>query len=190
MRKIITILFMVMLALAACDDGGAYRNPTSAPTPTSEGGVPATVSASDNNIRVPVVRITDGDTIQVEINGEWVYVRYIGMNTPEIAHSASETDQPCGQDAAEANRRLVEGQVVRLEKDVSDTDRYGRLLRYVYLGDTFVNAALVREGWAEVVSYPPDTREFENFRALEQEAEAAGRGCHPTGIFVDDSYER
>ena len=130
-----------------------------------------------------VVHIRDGDTIEVEIDGEVYAVRYIGINTPE-------SDQSCFQDATEANRRMVEGQIVSLEKDVSDTDQYGRLLRYVYVGDAFVNAELVRQGWAESSKWEPDTRYFENFRSLEQQAQAANLGCHPTGIFDDGSYER
>ena len=138
---------------------------------------------SDDSARV--VHVTDGDTIQVEIDGETHSVRYIGVNTPEIRDN-----DPCSYDATEANRRLVEGKTVRLEKDVSDTDQYGRLLRYVYVGDTFVNESLVRDGWAEVVRYDPDSREYDNFLVLEQQAANGNRGCHPTGIFNDGSYTR
>lgn len=130
-----------------------------------------------------VVDVIDGDTIDVEIDGTTQRIRYVGVNTPE-------RDEPCYQDATNANRALVEGQTVRLEIDTSDKDRYDRLLRYVYVGNTFVNAELVRGGWAEVVRYDPDDREFENFRALEQEAAREGWGCHPTGIFDDGSYTR
>ncbi|NIM05287.1 MAG: hypothetical protein GTN65_06650, partial [Armatimonadetes bacterium] len=63
-----------------------------------------------------------------------------------------------GAEAWQANRELVEGKEVRLERDVSETDRYGRLLRYVYVDDVLVNAELVKKGLAEVRSYPPDTR--------------------------------
>jgi endonuclease YncB( thermonuclease family) len=79
---------------------------------------------------------------------------------------------------------------VRLERDTSETDRYDRLLRFVYVGDTFVNETLVREGWAEAVLYLPDRAQFSNFSALEREAARAGRGCHPTGIFDDGNNER
>ncbi len=130
-----------------------------------------------------VVRVIDGDTIDVSLNGQTFRVRYIGMNTPE-------SDQVCYQEATNANAALVQGKTVRLVKDVSETDIYNRLLRYVYVGDIFVNLELVREGFAEVVSYPPDTAYFETFKALEIEAANAGRGCHPTGIFNDGSYTR
>ena len=147
--------------------GGGGDNGGSAPT-----GETATVS-----------RVIDGDTIDVLLNGQQVRVRYVGMNTPE-------RDEVCYQDALNANRALVEGQTVTLVRDVSNTDRFDRLLRYIYVGNTFINAEMVRQGWAEVVSYPPDTAQFNNFRSLEIEARDANRGCHPTGIFTDGSYDR
>ena len=130
-----------------------------------------------------VVRVIDGDTIEVEIDGDVYSVRYIGMNTPE-------RDQDCYNDATDANRDFVSGETVRLVRDSSDTDRYDRLLRFIYVGDVFVNEELVRMGYAEVVRYPPDDSQFSNFRSLEQEAANAGRGCHPTGIFDDGNYDR
>jgi micrococcal nuclease len=123
-----------------------------------------------------VVDVIDGDTIDVEIDGQEYRVRYIGVNTPE-------RDETCYRDATEANADLVEDQTVRLIRDVSETDRYDRLLRYVYVGDVFVNAELVMDGYAEAVSFPPDTAYYDYFVDLEADAEAANLGCHPTGIF-------
>lgn len=130
-----------------------------------------------------VTRVIDGDTIDVEMNGEVVRVRYVGVNTPE-------RDEPCYQDATQANRDLVEGKFVRLERDTSDTDRYDRLLRYIYVDDVMVNEQLVQGGWAEVVRYPPDDAYFNRFRDLERQATSAGLGCHPTGIFADNNFDR
>jgi micrococcal nuclease len=89
-----------------------------------------------------VVKVIDGDTIHVRIGKQDERVRYIGH---ERARAASPTlgEQPGGREAAEANRKLVEGQTVRLGLDVQERDRYGRLLAYVYVGDTMVNAELV-----------------------------------------------
>ena len=130
-----------------------------------------------------VTRVIDGDTIDVRINDISYRVRYIGVNTPE-------SDQVCYDEATDANAALVSGQTVTLVKDRSETDQYGRLLRYVYVGDTFVNASLVRDGWAESVEYPPDTARASEFRGLERDATAANRGCHPSGIFNDGSTTR
>jgi micrococcal nuclease len=84
--------------------------------------------------------------------------------------------EPYGHEASERNRQLVEGKTVYLEKDVSETDRYGRLLRYVYVGDTMVKAVLVQEGYAQDATFPPDVRHAEEFLKLEREARDEGRG--------------
>jgi len=97
-----------------------------------------------------VLSITDGDTIVVEIEGVDYKVRYIGMDCPESGNGL-------GLSATEKNKELVLGKSVILVKDSSETDRYGRLLRYVIVGDVFVNEYLVRLGLAEASSYPPDT---------------------------------
>ena len=99
-------------------------------------------------------------------------MRYIGIDTPEI-HPELEA---FGVEAWQANRKLVEGKEVRLERDVSETDKYGRLLRYVYVGDIFVNAELVRLGLARAKAYPPDTKYQDYLEEMETEAREAGRG--------------
>lgn len=167
--RLLVILFS--LILTGCTFGFEPQPPTG-----GGGNVPAGETAT-------VVNVIDGDTIDVMLNGQRQRVRYVGVNTPE-------RDEPCYADATSANAALVDGQTVTLVMDTSDTDRFDRLLRYIYVGDTFVNAELVRQGYAEVVSYPPDTAFFDTFRDLEQEAARANRGCHPTGIFNDGSYTR
>ena len=127
--------------------------PTETPSPTIT--LPAASAAQcipDGNERQvgEVVNVIDGDTISVRIGGRVFSVRYIGMDTPEL-------DQTDGYPAAERNRELVDGQTVTLVRDVSETDRYGRLLRYVLVGSTFVNHQLVLDGWATAAEYPPDT---------------------------------
>ncbi len=122
-----------------------------------------------------VSRVIDGDTIEVALAGATYKVRYIGVDTPETNDSRPEV-RALAKAATEANRTLVEGKVVRLEKDISETDRYGRLLRYVYVGDTFVNAELVRLGYAQAATYPPDVRYESLFVELQRQAKAAGAG--------------
>ncbi|OIQ03729.1 MAG: hypothetical protein AUK58_01590 [Candidatus Moranbacteria bacterium CG2_30_41_165] len=120
-----------------------------------------------------VKRVVDGDTIEME-NGE--KVRYIGINTPESVDPRRAIE--CfGKEASAYNKNLVEGKEVRLVKDVSDRDKYGRLLRFVYLENgTFVNELLVREGYAFVASYPPDISKQDIFRTAEIVAKKEGRG--------------
>ena len=122
-----------------------------------------------------VTRVIDGDTIEVNIGGTLFRVRYIGIDTPELDDERPEF-YALAQEATLYNRQLVEGQDIRLEKDVSETDQYGRLLRYVYVGDVFVNAELVRLGLAEARAYPPDTKYQSLLKAMEDEAKQAGRG--------------
>lgn len=116
-----------------------------------------------------VTQVIDGDTITIEGGYR---VRYIGIDTPEV-HPVPEA---YGLEAWQVNRQLVEGKEVRLEPDVSETDKYGRLLRYVYVDDVFVNAELVRLGLAEAKAYPPDVKYQEYLENLELEAREAGRG--------------
>jgi micrococcal nuclease len=122
-----------------------------------------------------VVRIVDGDTIHVRLGDRVERVRYIGVNTPEV-HHPTRGEEPGGRAAREVNRGLVEGQHVRLDVDVQSRDRYGRLLAYVWVGDVMVNAELVRLGFAQVMTVPPNVRHQALFVKLQREARAARRG--------------
>jgi|JI8StandDraft_1071087.scaffolds.fasta_scaffold121735_2 micrococcal nuclease len=120
-----------------------------------------------------VTRVVDGDTVEL---GDGRKVRYIGINTPETVDPRRQVE--CfGKEASAFNASLVEGKMVRLERDVSGTDKYGRLLRFVYLEDgTFVNEVLVREGYAYASAYAPDlTRKF-FFAEAEKDARKNQRG--------------
>ena len=123
----------------------------------------------------PVVRIVDGDTIHVRVGDRVEKVRYIGVNTPEV-HHPRKGEEPGGRAAAAVNRELVSGRRVRLELDVQSRDRYGRLLAYVWVNDTMINAELVRRGFAQVMTVPPNVRHQSLFVQLQREARDAGRG--------------
>jgi micrococcal nuclease len=122
-----------------------------------------------------VIGVVDGDTIRVRINGRVEKVRYIGVNTPEV-HHPSRGEEPGGQEATAVNTSLVAGRPVRLELDVQVRDRYGRLLAYVWVDDVMVNAELVRRGYAQVMTIPPNVRYQELLLKLQREAREAGRG--------------
>src|SRR3990172_11152403 len=118
----------------------------STPATSSESGqipsqiqpVAPTISpSSTTDAYSQVLRVIDGDTIEVSLNGRSYTVRYIGIDTPETV-DPNRPVQPFGPEASLKNKELVSGKTVRLEKDVSETDRYGRLLRFVYVGDLFV----------------------------------------------------
>lgn len=120
-----------------------------------------------------VTAVVDGDTIKLA-TGETV--RYIGVDTPETKHPTKAVE--CfGEAATDYNTQLVLGQPVRLVADFSEVDRYGRLLRYVYLQNgTFVNQDLVEKGYAYAASYPPDISFSQEFAAAQAEAREAKRG--------------
>jgi micrococcal nuclease len=123
----------------------------------------------------PVVRVVDGDTIEVLLDGRREDVRYIGVDTPETVKP--ETPVQCfGRRASDFNHALVERRRVRLVFGAERRDVYGRLLAYVYLGDRFVNASLVRRGLARTLTIPPNDRFAGRFKRLEMGAARAGRG--------------
>jgi micrococcal nuclease len=125
-----------------------------------------------------VTRVVDGDTIVVRLgSGREERVRYIGIDTPESVKPGTPVE--CfAKEASDANARLVEGRVVRLVRDVSERDRYGRLLAYVYRDedDLFVNEALVRDGFAHAKQYRPDVRFADRLEGVMEDARSASRG--------------
>lgn len=135
-----------------------YQSFLIAPIPTK-----APVAAPQKTI---VTRVIDGDTIELA-SGE--KVRYIGIDTPERGECFF-------QEAKIANEELVLNKKVRLVKDVSQIDKYGRLLRYVYIDDIFVNEYLVKQGYAMVATYPPDVAYVDSFVKAQQEAQNNNRG--------------
>ncbi len=110
-----------------------------------------------------VTRVIDGDTIVVEMEGVEYHLRYIGIDSPESGQVNAAT-------ATKVNEELVLGKTVMLIKDVSETDSFGRLLRYVFVGETFVNYQLVIKGAAHSGSWPPDTACDSVFVAAEKTA--------------------
>ncbi|MDD3998893.1 MAG: thermonuclease family protein [Candidatus Shapirobacteria bacterium] len=110
--------------------------------------------------KAKVAKVIDGDTIELSDKRK---VRYIGINSFEMNDERLEI-KCLAEKAREANRNLVENKEIEMEKDVSDTDKYGRLLRYVWIDGILVNEELVKNGWAEVSSFPPDIKYQERFR--------------------------
>lgn len=185
--RIPALLALLVLVAACAPESGNDLEPTPAPSPTSATPSPppsATASASDTpgalgsaptgpTETAIVLSITDGDTIRVDRGHGSEPVRYIGMNTPEAG-------DPGGDEATAANAELVEGREVVLERDVSETDQFGRLLRYAWLHDgstwLLVNLELVRRGYAQVATYPPDVRYVDLLTAAQSTARARGVG--------------
>ncbi|HXE99224.1 MAG TPA: thermonuclease family protein [Solirubrobacterales bacterium] len=163
MRKPAAIALVALAAVTGCGSDGADE------------GLGHVVSAR-------VVRVIDGDTIEVTIDGAEEDVRYIGVDTPETVKPGSPVE--CyGPQASAANHRLVEGRTVRLVFDAERRDVYDRLLAYVYTETRgqpgkgrFVNAALVRQGYARTLEIAPNTEHAPQLSRLQAQAGRAGRG--------------
>ncbi|MDO8615560.1 MAG: thermonuclease family protein [Dehalococcoidia bacterium] len=188
----LSFLAACILLLSACDSdlpGSSTATPSS-PSPSPATTVMASPSFPPGLTPATVIRVVDGDTIVVSIEGREQKLRYTGVNTPETVDPRRPVE--CfGKEASARNHELVEGRTVGLEKDVSEADDFGRLLRYVWLPGPaseqakMVNAQLVAEGYAQAATYPPDVKYAELFGQLQGEARAAGRGlwgpaCAPT----------
>ena len=130
--------------------------------------IPACFNTPDNAEEVRVIQIIDGDTIVIE--GGY-HVRYIGIDTPE-------KDEPYYREARDLNVELVEGKTIRLEKDITNKDKFDRLLRYVYVEDTFINEEIVKQGYADI--YPreafPDNKYYDILKNALDESKTAKRG--------------
>lgn len=124
---------------------------------------------------VTVTRVVDGDTVEVDLEGETEDVRYIGVDTPETV-KPGEPVQCYGPQASDFNHELVDGRTVRLEFDAELRDVYGRLLAYVYAGHRFVNAELLRGGFARTLEIEPNTSRAGDLAAVEARAGEAGEG--------------
>jgi endonuclease YncB( thermonuclease family) len=165
----------------------AFAPPSPQPPATASSPGVATSPAVPANGLAPsgrleearVVRVVDGDTLIIDRGRGSERLRYIGVDAPESV----KPDTPVefmGREASAANRALVSGGSVWLEADVSDRDRFDRLLRYVWTRDgdewAFVNLELVREGYAQASTFPPDVRWRDVFRHAERAARDAGVG--------------
>lgn len=155
------------------------HTPTFVPTNTSIPPTPTPLYGTASEARcIPpdsevqlarVIRVIDGDTIVVEIDGQEFHVRYIGIDSPEES-------APLYEMSKEANEALVMGKSVVLVKDVSDMDSFDRLLRYIFVDELFVNYTLIHEGAAVSGSWPPDTACDEVFKSAESVAQSNQAG--------------
>lgn len=125
-----------------------------------------------------IAKFVDGDTFWVKYpGGEDEKIRFIGVNTPEARNTGRTQIEYFGKEASAYVRELLTGKKVRLEFDVQRFDRYNRTLAYIFLEDgTFLNAHLVKEGYATVATYPPNVKYADLFVKLEKEARAEGKG--------------
>lgn len=189
--------FTVAVLVTGCDSTGGLTSSTGGSTasdvpharPDDTGTTPSVARSFDGETFRPtgatetakVIRVVDGDTIVVRrgSGGGEERLRYIGIDTPETKKPDTPV-QWMGPEASAANAALVEGRTVVLEKDVSETDRFGRLLRYVWLVDgdrwTLVDLELVGRGFAQVETDPPDVKYADRFLEAQRAARSAEVG--------------
>jgi micrococcal nuclease len=166
------IATLAVLTISLLTPAAVMAQVDEAPAPPADGEV------------VRVVNVIDGDTIRVEReDGEIERVRYIGIDTPEMTGEESDSEpEPYSRQASLANAGYVEDQSVVLETDVSDRDRFDRLLRYVWVetedGWVMVNERLVALGLADVKTYEPDTKYQSDLLDSQASAVLTGRGMH------------
>lgn len=123
-----------------------------------------------------VIKVVDGDTIQIKYNGKKERLRLIGIDTPESVHPDETKNTENGKIASDYTKSLLEGKSISLEFDVEERDQYGRLLAYVYLNGEMINKKLIADGYAQLETVPPNVKYVEEFRALLKEAKEAKIG--------------
>jgi len=148
-----------------------FLNHTSTVTAPSNSNLTIETSHTVNSTE-KVTRVIDGDTIEIEGG---IKVRLIGIDTPEMKNK-NRTIDCFATEAKQKVESLLNGKEVVLVKDVSETDKYGRLLRYVYLGDEMINDTLIKEGYARISTFPPDVKFKDQFLTSERQAREAQVG--------------
>lgn len=170
---VVILLFALTGATAPPSTGQVKSETVTNPVVALPSDTPSpTIGPKHGGVIATVVNVVDGDTIKID-SGE--VVRYIGIDTPETV-DPSRPVQCFGKEASTKNEELVQGKRVELEKDVSEKDKYGRLLRYIWIDDTLINEVLVREGYAQSSSYPPDVKYQDRFVEAQRLAEAESKG--------------
>lgn len=140
---------------------------TDSPAPTKPPGAPPT-----DGTLCTVSNVVDGDTIDVAGCADEGRVRLILVDTPEVFGG----EECGGAEASTYTRQALESRAVLLERDVSQTDAFGRYLRYVWIDGELFNERIVRDGMAQLATYPPDVKYVDRIRGAQQEAREHGRG--------------
>lgn len=188
MKRLTTVLICLFLLLSGC---AASQDTNSTPTSIQQAdAINTEFSAAETGLTsAQIVRVVDGDTLIVDVAGKEQRVRLILVDTPESVHPDESKNTEYGKLASEFTAsQLQEGQNIYLQKDVSETDKYGRLLRYAWLeqptnveDETEVrakmyNAKLLLEGYAQIATYPPDVKYVDMFTEFQKEARENDRG--------------
>ncbi|MBU0490632.1 MAG: thermonuclease family protein [Chloroflexi bacterium] len=198
-----TAVLVLALLLVACDTAPSIPTstpmpaptaiPASSPTPTTRPtAAPPPTAQPGSRTEALVTEIDDGDTILVDIDSIEYRVRFLGIDTPETHHPEIGADW-LGYEATDYLKSMLSvGDTVILEKEISEMDHYGRLLRHVWKGDVHLNAEMVKSGLASATFYDPDLKYEDEFRTLRKAAMKAGLGMwgpRPTPPAAKQEFE-
>ena len=185
LNKSLLLGLLLGLFLTGCSNDNTDKDKV--PNNTEIKSTEETMNDSPTNLEhndnlVDVVRVVDGDTIVVKLNGKDEKVRFLLIDTPESVHANASKNTEFGKVASDFTKNLLEGKQVSLEFDVAERDKYGRLLAYVYLDDQMVNETLLKEGMAKVAVFQPNVKYVDQFRKLEKEAQENKVGIWSDGV--------
>jgi len=172
--KYYTLIVVALVIGVAIFNTGLLEKDSEVSTSVDQGK--QTLESNENRVRgetserVGVSRIIDGDTIEIDSGKR---VRLIGIDSPERG-------APFYFESKKGLEDMILKKQIRLEKDVSETDKYGRLLRYIYLENTFVNLEMLKQGYAVAWTVPPDVKNSSKFISAEKEAREKGLGVWAT----------
>lgn len=171
MNKLLTAALASIIFLSGCNQTAA---PVQTPQEQQETAKQETTT-TPKRITAKVIEVIDGDTIKVSINGSAETVRFLLIDTPETKHPSKHV-QPFGPEASKFTANLLNGKQVELEKDITERDKYGRLLFYVYIDGKSAQEQLLAKGLARVSIYPPDVKYVDKYRAIQDQARKGGIG--------------
>lgn len=184
MKKLSALWLCLVFLLTACNtlpssSSNSTSSSSSLPFPASPSSISQAVpSSSSEEVQIlhEVIRVIDGDTLEIDYHGASEKVRLLLVDAPESVHPDASRNVPQGTLAAEFTRQLLEGKQIALEFDVQERDHYGRLLAYVYLDNILVNQLLLEEGHAVVSVFPPNVKYVDQFRQAETLAQNNQKG--------------
>ncbi|MBN8209437.1 thermonuclease family protein [Bacillus sp. NTK071] len=143
-------------------------------------------TVQDNTIPATVERVVDGDTLKVQVENREETIRLLLVDTPETKHPTKPV-QPFGPEASQFAKDTLEGKEIGIELDVSERDKYGRLLAYVWVGDTMFNEMLLEKGLARVAYiYQPNVKYVDQFQSIQREAQEKAIGIWSMENYVQE----
>ncbi|XVG96293.1 thermonuclease family protein [Eubacteriales bacterium KG127] len=164
-KSFTTFLIMVSLVLVLSYAGKQGWIP--------KGIIPDFMSGQENASKIEGAalceRVVDGDTIVVKVDGVKEKVRLIGVDTPESVHPNQSKNTKLGKEVSNFTKKKLEGKYVRLETDVQERDKYGRILAYVYIDNKMFNKTLLEKGYAKLMTVPPNVKHADEFEKIVKE---------------------